>query len=224
VRAFTPLGALLAIIGLGNRGFVRDRLFLLWGISTVVVMALLADKLHHEYYWLLLAPAAAFGVGTTLDRIASAHAKGAIVAALAMVSLCAIQVRSTWYSPADWNGLSVAATALRAVVPPETWVAAPEALLYAADRHGCRMEWTGPAARRAAGEWGGPNSVRCPADLLDHYRRHGACYFADLGGTGDDPERMVLHDFVRRRYKVIVDRREVIVADLVNSRMVPHAN
>jgi hypothetical protein len=172
----------------------------------------------------LLAPAAAFGVGTTLGRLAQIHVRGAILVALAFVALCAIQVRSTWYSPADWSGLSAAANALRAVVLAETWVAAPEALLYAADCRGCRMEWTIPAARRAAGEWGGPERVQGPIELIDHYRQRGARYFADLGRSADDPARKVLHDFVRRRYKVIVDRPDVIVAELVDSRMVPHAN
>ena len=39
-----------------------------------------------------------------------------------------------------------------------------------------------------------------------------------------DPRRKGLHDAVRRRYKVIVDRPEVIIADLVDSGMHWNAN
>jgi hypothetical protein len=35
---------------------------------------------------------------------------------------------------------------------------------------------------------------------------------------------MALHDSVRRRYKVIVDRPEVIIADLIVAEMLPHAH
>ena len=63
-----------------------------------------------------------------------------------------------------------------------------------------------------------------PLDLVEYYRRRGARYFADLGDRQADSRRMALHDEVRRRYKVIVDRPEVIVADLVVAEMNPHAN
>jgi hypothetical protein len=108
-------------------------------------------------------------------------------------------------------------------------VVAPEALLFAADRRGCRLEWTEPAARRAAGEWGyeAAAAVRGPIDLVAFYRRRGARFFADLGDRAGDPRRMALHDAVRRRYKVIIDRPEVLVADLESvpsPGMFPHAN
>ena len=66
-----------------------------------------------------------------------------------------------------------------------------------------------------------------PIDLVEYYRRRGARYFADLGDRRDDPRRMALHDAVRRRYKVIVDRPEVIIADLEAvpaAGCMPHAN
>ena len=56
------------------------------------------------------------------------------------------------------------------------------------------------------------------------YRRRGARFFADLGDRGADPLRMALHNAVRRRYKVIVDRPEVIIADLVAAEVLPHGN
>ncbi len=226
IRAFTPIGAALALIGLWNERDQRDRLFPVWGISTLVVMAVLAEKLHHEYYWLFLAPVAAFGIGIALDRLAIRSRRFAAVGGLALLFLCAIQVRSTWRIPADWVGIRSAAGIVATIVPPEDWIAAPEALLYEADRRGCRMEWTARAARRAAGEWqaGDRDRVETPAGLLEYYRERGARYFADLGNSSDDPRRMALHEFVRRRYKVIVDHPDVIVADLVNSEMRPHAN
>ncbi|MGO9464134.1 MAG: ArnT family glycosyltransferase [Isosphaeraceae bacterium] len=224
VRAFTPIGLALTLIGFWNDRDRRDRLFQVWGISTLVVMAVLAEKLHHEYYWLFLAPAAAFGIGIALDRLAIRSGRFATLGGLALLVLCAIQVRSTWRMPADWVGIRSAAGIVATIVPPEDWIASPEALLYEADRRGCRMEWTAPAARRAAGEWRAGNRVESPAGLLEYYREQGARYFADLGSASDDPRRMALHEFVRRRYKVIVDQPDVIVADLVNSGIRPHAN
>ena len=117
----------------------------------------------------------------------------------------------------------------RQATPADAWVVAPEALLFESDRRGCRLEWTASAARRAAGEWGdaAEDAVRGPIDLVEFYRRRGARYFADLGDRRDDPRRMALHDAVRRRYKVIVDRPEVLVADLESvpvAGMLPHAN
>lgn len=224
VRAFTPVGAALAIAGFWKWRNDSDRLFPLWAISTLFVMAALAGKLHHEYYWLFLAPPVAFAIGTALDRITRRSYRLAALAGLAVI--CLIQVRSTWRMPAEWTDLKPAARAVAAVVSPEKWVASPEALLYEADRRGCRMEWTAQASRRAAGEWQADSGrvVDSPSDLLAFYRQRGARYFADLGHPEGDPNRLALHDFVRRRYKVIVDCPEVIVADLVNSETRPHGN
>ena len=88
---------------------------------------------------------------------------------------------------------------------------------------------TATAARRAAGEWGAEagDVVRGPIDLVDYYRSRGARYFADLGDRPDDPRRLALHDAVRRRYKVIIDRPEVLIVDLgsvSSAGMLPHAN
>ncbi len=222
VRAFSPIGAALAIIGFWKGRDQSDRLFHFWAISTLIVMAVLAGKMHHEYYWLFLAPVVAFGIANALDRLANNSFRLTAVGALAL--LCMVQVRSTWRMPADWAGLQSAARAVAAVVPPEDWIASPEALIYQADRRGCRMESTAPAARRAAGEWQAGNWVNDPVELLAYYRERGARYFADLGNTRGDPSQLALHEFVRRRYKVIVNCPEVIVADLVNSETRPHAN
>ncbi len=72
-------------------------------------MALLARKLHHEYYWLPLAPVVAVGIGTALDRVARNRMAAAITLGAALLGLSAVQVRSTWQTPAEWNGLDAAA-------------------------------------------------------------------------------------------------------------------
>jgi 4-amino-4-deoxy-L-arabinose transferase-like glycosyltransferase len=230
VRAFTPIGAALALFGLiggrGGIGFWRT-----WGLVSLATLAMLASKLHHEYYFLMLAPAAAAGVGLALDRLAEARRGRLLVpsAASCLLALAVVQARSTWRTPPEWTGLEAAARAVAGSTPADAWVVAPEALLFESDRRGCRLEWTAAAARRAAGEWGAAagDAVRGPIDLVDYYRRRGARYFADLGDRPEDPRRLALHDAVRRRYKVIIDRPEVLIADLESvpvAGMLPHAN
>jgi Dolichyl-phosphate-mannose-protein mannosyltransferase len=230
VRAATPVGAALALLGLlgGRRGLGFWRV---WGLVALAMLALLASKLHHEYYFLILAPAVAAGVGLALDRLAETR-RGRLLAqaaAACLAILAVVQVRSTWWTPPEWTGLEAAARSVAECTPSDAWVVAPEALLFESDRRGCRLEWTEPAARRAAGEWDAEAAlaVRGPLDLVDYYRRCGARYFADLGDRPDDPRRLALHDAVRRRYKVIIDRPEVLIVDLESVRsagMLPHAN
>jgi hypothetical protein len=238
VRAFTPLGAVLAVWGWfccagrgpvprpgspGGAGSCQDgsiadagRLWRLWMVAAATTLAFLAQKLHHEYYFLILAPGVAAGVGSALDRlVASGQRCLAAAMGIALVLLGALQARSTWRIPPEWADLEAAAGVVATTVPPDTWVVAPEALLFQADRRGCRLEWTPSAVRRAAGEWGAGREIPDAAALVEFYRLQGAGYFADLGDRSADPCRMALHAAVRRRYKVIVDRPEVLIADLV---------
>ncbi len=90
---------------------------------------------------------------------------------------------------------------------------APEALLFAADRQGCRLEFGRPAAVRAAGEWGEHLASEGPLALVEFYRARGARYVADVG-AGGDPARLALHEAIRRRYNVLEDRPGVLLADL----------
>jgi hypothetical protein len=223
-RAFTPVGAALALWGLFQRRHARFELWWIWGISGLVLMALLSRKLHHEYYWLILAPVVAVGVGAALEPLAARRRVFAVVLVAALLSSTWLFVRSTWQTPREWSHLESAARTVARIVPPGAWVAASEALLFQADRRGCRMEWTSAAAERAAGEWGETHNVHRPLDLVAFYRTQGARYFADLGGEQVDHARKLLHDGIRRRYKVIVDRPEIIVADLVDSETPRHAN
>ncbi len=227
VRAFTPLGAGLALVGLALRhagNGNRDGLWLVWGIAALVGMAMLGEKLHHEYYWLLIAPVAAVGIGRSLAWLAEKHRGFSVGVAILLVSLSWLQVRSTWRTPAEWDGLEQAAQIVAKTVPAQAWLVAPEALLFQADRRGCRMEWSASATARAAGEWEQEPRVIGPIELVDFYRRHGARYFADLGRGQADPTRKGLHDAVRRRYKVLVDRPTVIIAELVDSETHWNAN
>lgn len=211
VRSFTPAGVILALAGLAARGEGR-RLWHVWGASALAMLATLAGKLHHEYYWLAVAPVAAVGVGKSLailadrSRLASAAAGGAVL------GLAVVQSWSTWRTPAEWTTLAEAADAVRAHVPGHAWVVAPEALLFAADRRGCRLEFTPPAARRAAGEWGAPLDPADPLALIEFYRTRGARFVADVSAT--DPGRLALHEAIRRRYNVLVDRPGVLLASL----------
>jgi hypothetical protein len=171
-----------------------------------------------------LAPVAALGAARALELLAARGRAFAVTAVAAVVVLSAFQTRSTWQTPAEWSNLRSAAQVVSEIVPRHTWVAAPEALLFQADRRGCRMEWTSDAARRAAGEWVGRSPVESPLELIEHYRMAGARYFADLGCCDPLSPRKGLHDAVRERYKVIVDTPDVLIADLSNSGTHWHAN
>ena len=136
-----------------------------------------------------------------------------------------IQVRSTWRTPAEWNGLEQAARAVAATVPSRALGGRARGTVVhgrpARLPHG--VERRRPPAR-AAGEWGAGGRVDGPLELVEYYRRQGARYFADLGCRDADLARKGLHDAVRRRYKVIVDRPDVIIADLADSEMHWNAN
>jgi 4-amino-4-deoxy-L-arabinose transferase-like glycosyltransferase len=240
LRAFTPLGVVLAVLGWlrAEEGRVGrpaspervrssqdgssagpDRLWQVWMVGAVATLALLAEKLHHEYYFLILAPAVAAGVGSALDRLIGDRRRSGLAAGmgLGLVLLCAFQARSTWQDPPEWTHLAEAAGVVATTVPHDAWLVAPEALLFQADRRGCRLEWTPNAVRRAAGEWGAERNVQSAFELVEYYQLQGARYFADLGAGADDGRRMALHEAVRRRYKVIVDDRQVLVAELVRT-------
>jgi hypothetical protein len=187
-------------------------------VAAAATLAVLAQKLHHEYYFLILAPAVAAEVGSALDRLAAGGRRGLAAAmGIGLVLLGGLQARSTWRIPPEWADLGCAAEVVAATVPRDAWVVAPEALLFQADRRGCRLEWTPAAVRRAAGEWGAGREVHDAAALVEFYRLQGARFFADLGDRTADPRRMALHAAVRRRYKVMVDSREILLAKLIRT-------
>lgn len=211
VRGFTPLGSALAVAGIvGSDG----RLLRSWALAAALAMGVLATKAHHEYYWLAFAPPFAWGVGRML---AGRRPSVAVAAWVALAALAAVLARPTWRTPVEWADLGATAAAVRATVPVGVWVVAPEALLYEADRKGCRLEFEPGSQRRAAGEWGATIAVDDPYALVEFYRGCGARYLADTGpdsGPGRE-RRRALRATARRRAKVIVDRPGVFLAELV---------
>ena len=172
-----------------------------------------------------LLPSPRWGSVAALAWLAQSHRAGGGRAGRGTSSCSAwVQVRSTWRTPDEWNGLEPAARAVASTVPADAWVVAPEALLFQADRRGCRMEWSDAAAARAAGEWEAGTTGRWPARTGRILSPPGGSVFRRPGQPRRRPARKGLHDAVRRRYKVIVDRPDVIIAELADSETHWNAN
>ena len=191
---------------------VATRLWLVWGISALVAMACLAEKLHHEYYWLLLAPVAAVGIGRALASLGRTSRCGwrSPLAAM-LVVLCWLQVRSTWRTPAEWDGLDDGGRRRRdeRSRPTPGW---------SRPRLSCFRPTAGAAA------WSGatpPRQERPASGRPSHDGQRPARTGRVLSPPGGSlfrrpgelrrptRRRKGLHDAVRRRYKVIVDRPDV---------------
>jgi len=69
IRSFTPIGFALATLGLFFSGRL-DRVWQAWGLGCALSIAGLAAKWHHGYYWMVVAPLAAVGVGRGLEWVA----------------------------------------------------------------------------------------------------------------------------------------------------------
>ena len=158
-------------------------------------MAFLAGKLHHEYYWLPLAPVAAVGVARAIELLVGGGRAFAAAWRRRSSYLCLFQTRSTWRTPAEWDGLEAAARAVSARSCRRTpgWRLRGALVPGRPPRMPDGMD--GRAARRAAGEWGASSTVESPLDLIDYYRPRGARYFADLGSR--DP-RLAAKGLARR--------------------------
>jgi Dolichyl-phosphate-mannose-protein mannosyltransferase len=226
IRTFTPPGLALGIWGLCSRSRSREPfdLWRVWVLTAVVTMALLAGKLHHEYYWLILAPAVAAGIGRGWTMLVQWRRGLGWGVGLVFVFSSAFLSRSTWQTPPEWEHLEAAARLVQDVVPKGAWLVASEPLLYQADRRGCRLEFTPRAAARATAEWPrtGVGRIEGPLDLIDFYRTKGARFVADLAPDRDDEQRKALHEAIRRRYKVRVDRSFVLIAELNSSEISGH--
>ncbi len=226
VRAFTPPGLALGIWGLCHRPRCPQPfdLWRVWGLTAAVTMALLAGKLHHEYYWLILAPAIAAGMGRGWTIVA--EWRRGLAWGIGLVFLCssAFLARSTWQTPPEWEQLETAARLVQGVVPTGAWLVASEPLLYQSDRRGCRLELTPRAAARAAAEWpqAGAGLIAGPLDLIDYYRTKGARFVADVVSDPGDEHRKALHEAIRRRYKVRVDCASVLIAELTPTGTTGH--
>jgi hypothetical protein len=211
VRAFTPLGFVLAVWGLWR---TRNRLWPVWAGSAIVALGLLAGKLHHEYYFLALAPLAALGIARGLVDWAVLGRWVAGAAGCGLVALSVLMSASTWRTPPEWAHLAAAAAVVREHVPPASPLIAPEALLYMADRRGYRLEFAPEAAARAARECGVERPVaffRHPLALVDAYER--AAYVADINPDALSPERLALHRALREDpgRPVVVDQPGLVL-------------
>ncbi|WP_422925397.1 ArnT family glycosyltransferase [Singulisphaera sp. PoT] len=218
LRAFTPVGFLLGAAGVVIvRGL--DPFWRAWTAAVLLTLGILAAKLHHEYYWMMLAPVMAVVIGRSIVALGRWQRCLGIAAGLTFLLFSIFQARSTWRTPPEWTSIREAARVIQEHVPEDALVVAPEALLFEADRRGCRLELTGEAAWRAAGEWGGTLDRRDPLELVAFYKSKGARYFGDV--RPDDPARRGLHDAIMGRYKVLVDRPGVLLADLAVTEEAP---
>ncbi len=226
VRAFTPLGALLALWGLTRPG--TDRLWQLWAGAAGLALLGLAAKLHHEYYGMVLIPLVAVGIARSLSGLAQrgwAGRCGAVVLGACSIGLSIFQAADTWRTPADWRALPEAVAEIQRLVPPGEWIVAPEALLFKADRRGARLEPPGAPAARAAGEWG--ETLDDPEDslaLVELYRQQGIRYFADLTPNPEETGRLAQHAAIRENYQILVDRSEVLIAELIRKSKIGNAS
>jgi len=228
IRAFTPIGLALACWGVLCRPRAGESattagppdggwdLWKVWAGAGLFAMAMLASKLHHEYYWLALAPVVAAGLGRAWPRLTNFHPLLAWTGLAGFLTMSLGLSASTFRTPAEWRPLASAAESVRREVPAGALLVAPEPLLYQADFRGCRLEYTADAARRAADEWRDPGSARVggPLELIEFYRTMGARYLADVGAGPSDARRTELHRAVRERYQVLADRESVFIVEL----------
>jgi len=248
-RAFSPFGFALAASSL-LLPLPLDRFWKVWGVSAVGALLLTAGKLHHEYYFLALAPVASvliwrgtaalkLRLGGPIERWIVRRDASTRTAPSGMRSwtvghaeflprtpayllLLAIPLWSAWavprtdQIPKEWAAWPLAVSAIRENVPQKDWISSPEAILYLADRRGCRLEYEPKARLRAAGEWGVTIDLADPLALVEFYRSKGATFVCDLWPVSNEPDRRALHDAIRRRYNVVMDRDGVILAELVD--------
>ncbi len=165
----------------------------------------------------MLAPPAAAGVGRALAWFGRQGGRAGLCGSLlglAFLACAVVQAAGTWRTPPEWVSLGQAAREIQHAVPDGSGLVAPEALLYAADRRGYRLETGQAAAQRAAGEWGERLVASGPLALVEFYRRHGARYLADVSYPGESADRNALHEAIRGRYHVLVDHSGVLLAEL----------
>lgn len=223
LRAFSPgmVGLVAAwlgwrVVSRGSRSSLAEgRIWVWWAGSLGMALIVLAAKLHHGYYWLMAAPLASVGIARAVVDFGARLPYGRVV--MSMVGtiagvLAVWQAWPTWSTPAEWSTLSTAGPAVSAIVPADGLLVASEALLYFADRRGCRLEWSAAARRRAASEWGARIGGDEPLELVEAYRRLGATHLAELSARLERTPG--LRDRLLERYSVAVDRPEVLVVSL----------
>ncbi len=215
LRAFTPFGLFGAVCGfLSSVQSQTTRLWWTWAGLAIATMALLASKLHHEYYWLCLAPVASAGLGLVWARLDSWRPGVAFSAAVGFALLALAASDSTWRTPDEWLGIAEAGRELAEATGKDDLIVAPEALLFYADRRGCRLEYTMAAATRAASEWEPQGQLISPIELIDLYRRNGARWAADLNADSSDQLRFDLNESLAHIYKLMPGHYDFVLAKL----------
>lgn len=219
VGAFGPVGFALAVGGWWAGGPV-DRMWRAWGLGLALAVLGLAAKWHHGYYWMTVAPVAAVGVGRALVALGRFGPAVPGIAALLFAANAVAQSTATWRTPPEWAALPEIARVIAARTAADETIIAPEAVLFAADRRGFRLEFDPAAARRAAGEWGealpGPAG---PLTLTDFYQSRAGdppaprCV-ADSGPVAGDPARAAWRAAIRARpdAEILLDRPDGFVA------------
>lgn len=201
VRAFTPLGLALGAAGLVAGG---PSIWRLWTLGALAMLAMVPGKLHHEYYWLWVAPGLAVGTSVIYERMKPAQTAARSDPAHARIlerlwfailwftfgGLCLLTARSTWRTPDEWRPLNRARALAEGHIPENVLVIAHEATLFTLDRRGMRLENEPAAMTRALAEWGVkiPPHQAAPGTALRWYHHFGARYLVEVG----DPARGTL--------------------------------
>jgi 4-amino-4-deoxy-L-arabinose transferase-like glycosyltransferase len=214
--SFTPFGILVALWGWLHLPD-EDRLWRSWSLAALGSLLVLAKKLEHEYYLFAVAPLVAVGFGHGIVDLARRGNRGRWLAAASCAGLLAMATPAalrSFVTPGAWLGLARAARLVQAHVGRDEWLVAPEPLLYAADRRGCRLAFY-DGVQRAAREWAGDVPPGDVVALVELYRSRGARYFADTPRWSGDPDRRALHRAIRRRHLVVVNDAELLLAELL---------
>ncbi|WP_435017511.1 ArnT family glycosyltransferase [Tundrisphaera sp. TA3] len=234
--SFGPAGFGLACWGWIAGGKV-DPLWKAWGIGCGVALLVLAAKWHHGYYWMVVAPVAAVGVGRGLVALGRFGFVFPALMGTAFLGNCVAQSVGTWRTPPEWASLPEVVRALTDHATVDEMPIAAEAVLYFADRRGFRLEFEPEASRRAAGEWGGMLvDPANPLALTSFYQSqdwdkvpevgqsipdfvHGFYrprWVADVGPAGTDGRRRAWRAAIREKpgTRLILDRPDAFVAEI----------
>jgi len=130
-------------------------LWKIWAVVALLMLALLAGKLHHEYYWLILAPAVAAGIGRGWTLVAERHRGLGWGLALLFLLCSGLLSRSTWQTPPEWEHLEVAARQIQEIVRRKRGWLRPSRCCYQPTVGAAGSSFTPRAAARAAEEWPG---------------------------------------------------------------------
>ena len=223
LRAFTPLALPLLVarlLDLSQKPATAAACGSSWTLSASLGLIAVSGKIHHEYYWLVLAPPAAVALSRGLAFLANQLPLLPLTRfalPLAFAALSIIQSSDTFRLPEEWSHLPLAAKAINDKLPATALIVGPEALLYHSDHKGARLEIHPPSALRAAGEWHAtlpPNQDDPALALVELYRGQGLRYLADLPPTSADAPRRALHRRLALRYTILEDGPNLFLIDL----------